>query len=318
MNKSPLIAVIICTYNRSKSLIGTLNSLYQEGYNGSELIDILVVANNCTDNTISSLLAFREAHPQNQFRLRWIEEPKPGKSYALNTAINNIDNEILCFIDDDQIVEPNFLQHLVAGVRMYPNDSIFCGRIWPAWDGSEPFWVHVKGKYAIPIRPFPEFDLGDAPLQISPKDRFPSGGNISVRRKVFNDTGEFSVELGPTRHNLAGGEDHDFLFRAVNKGHTIRYLPGLRQLHTIDKKRTSTLYTMRKSFFRSRSSFLIHIPTNKPHLYMINKIFNHLINALFSFDKNKRIFYLVRLSASIGELAGAIHIYCRPSCKNKA
>ncbi|MDP3585360.1 MAG: sulfatase-like hydrolase/transferase [Thiobacillus sp.] len=299
------LAVVICTYNRSASLIETLTSQYTCGYNGEECIDIVVVANNCSDDTLDRLADFFASHPRDNLRLTWIEEPKAGKSYALNAAIAHTTHDVLCFIDDDQTVEAGFLRNLIDGMDAYPDEAIYCGRIWPAWDGSEPSWVHARGDYAIPIRPFPEFDLGSESIVITPKDRYPSGGNIVVRRRVFDAAGLFSVDLGPTGHNLAGGEDHDFLVRAVNKGFAIRYLPCVRQLHAIDAERMSTTYTLRKSFLRTRANFLVRQDGARPHLYMFRKILEHLGSAVFTLKPDRRFFYLVRFAASLGELTGA-------------
>jgi arylsulfatase A-like enzyme len=166
--------------------------------------------------------------------------------------------------------------------------------------------VHTKGAYAIPIRPFPEFDLGNDSLAITPHSRYPSGGNIAVRRAVFEAVGSFAVDLGPTGHNLAGGEDHDFLKRAVDKGFSLRYLPKMRQLHAIDPERMSIPYTLRKSFQRSRANFLIRRDEHRPRLYMFRKIVEHLGNAVFTLNASRRFFYLVRLAASLGELTGAV------------
>ncbi|MEW6415630.1 MAG: sulfatase-like hydrolase/transferase [Pseudomonadota bacterium] len=305
MPASNRLAVVICTYNRSASLIQTLASLYGCGYAGEECVDIVVVANNCSDDTLERLADFRASHPSDNLRLSWIEEPKAGKSYALNTAIAQTTHEALCFIDDDQTVEMGFVGNLLDGLATYPEEAIYCGRIWPAWDGSEPAWVHAQGEYAIPIRPFPEFDLGSASIVIGPRDRYPSGGNIVVRRRVFDTIGLFSVDLGPTGHNLAGGEDHDFLMRAVNKGFAIRYLPGVRQLHAIDAERMSTTYTLRKSFLRTRANFLVRQDGARPRLYMFRKILEHLGSAVFTLQPDRRFFYLVRFAASLGELTGA-------------
>jgi len=305
MPVSNRLAVVICTHNRSASLIETLTSLYACDYTGEECVDIVVVANSCSDDTLDRLADFRASHPRNNLRLTWIGEPKAGKSHALNAAIAQTTHEVLCFIDDDQTVEAGFLRNLLDGMDAYPDEAIYCGRIWPAWDGSEPSWVHAQGDYAIPIRPFPEFDLGSESIAIAPQDRYPSGGNIVVRRRVFDAAGLFSVDLGPTGHNLAGGEDHDFLVRAVSKGFAIRYLPKVRQLHAIDAERMSTTYTLRKSFLRTRANFLVRQDGARPRLYMFRKILEHLGSAVFTLKPDRRFFYLVRFAASLGELTGA-------------
>ena len=307
------LAVIICTYNRSASLIQTLTSLYDCGYSGPERVDILVVVNNCSDDTLARLADFNATHPRDNLTLSWIEEARAGKSFALNAAIAHTPHDALCFIDDDQTVEAGYLAYLLDGMDTHPDDAIYCGRIWPAWDGSEPPWVHTQGEYAIPIRPFPEFDLGSDPVTIMPHGRYPSGGNIVVRREVFNSVGMFSVDMGPTGHNLAGGEDHDFLKRATDKGFPIRYLPSIRQLHAIDQERMGTGYTLRKSYLRTRANYMISQVDSRPRLYMFRKILEHMGSAIFTLDAKRRFFYLVRLSASLGELAGAMDAYRAPS-----
>lgn len=306
MRTSSRLAIVVCTYNRSESLLKTLSSIYDCGYSGPEAIEILVVANNCTDDTVARLETFSAEHQADHVLLRWIEEARAGKSHALNAAISATSNEALCFIDDDQTVEYGFVQALLEGMATYPNDAIYCGRIWPAWDGSEPAWVHTQGRYAIPIRPFPEYDFGPESVVIAPSDRFPSGGNITVRRDVFDTVGSFSVDLGPTGHNLAGGEDHDFIMRAVALGLTIRYLPRVRQLHAIDAERISTNYTLKKSFVRSKANFLLKEKRTFPRPYMARKIFSHLAQSAFTLDERKRFYFLVRLAASVGELSGGI------------
>lgn len=303
---APRLAVVICTYNRSASLVEALDSLYGDGHSGQALVDIVVVANRCTDDTLATLSACRARHAQDRLRLRWIEEPKAGKSHALNSAIAHTDSDALCFVDDDQVVEPGFLACLGSSLAEYSDADILCGRIWPAWDGSEPSWVHAKPPYAIPIRPFPEFDLGSETRLVSPGERWPSGGNITVRRRVFERVGGFSADLGPSGHNLAGGEDHDFIGRAVEAGFRIRYLPGVRQLHAIDPERMRTAYVLKKSFQRSRSSFLIDSPTTGPQPYMVRKVLTHGLGAAFSLNPDQRFYLLVRAAASLGELKASV------------
>ena len=302
---SPSLALVVCTYNRSASLIDTLRSIYASGYTGRTRVTVLVVANACTDDTLTQLEAFRTAHPSTHLDLDWIAEPRAGKSWALNAAIAHTSHDVLCFIDDDQTVEAGFIDALLNGTTHHPDEAIYCGRIWPAWDGSEPDWVHTEGDYAIPIRPFPEFDLGPASAILPPGARLPSGGNIAVRREVFAAIGNFSIDLGPTGHNLAGGEDHDFLRRAVAHGFRLRYLPVMRQLHAVDAARMETAYTLRKSFSRSRAQTRIRPDTRRPRLFMFTKALVHLGSALFTLDARRRFFYMVRLAASLGELAGA-------------
>ena len=298
------LGVVICTYNRAVSLGATLESLYA-GYAGTEAVDVRVVVNACTDDTLAILADSRARHAGSPLNLAWVEESVPGKSHALNTALREYKNEALCFIDDDQSTEAGFLEAILDALTSHPEDDIFCGRLWPAWDGSEPSWVHAAEPWAIPIRPFPEYDLGAESFRLPHDHRLPSGGNITVRRRVFDGIGGFATDLGPRGHDLSGGEDHDFLSRAVAAGFHIRYLPAARQLHAIDAQRMGKVYLLKKSFSRSRSNFLIK-GGGGPRPYMLRKIVGHGLRSALSLDSNRRFFYAVRLAASFGELIGSI------------
>lgn len=303
------LLVVICTHNRKDLLLQTLGTLdadmASDAHGSARRCAVLIVLNNCTDGSAEALAAQASRRPPDAAPLYWLEESRPGKSYALNAAIAASSHPLLVFVDDDQLVEPGFLAAILRGAEQFPQDTLFCGRMMPAWDGSEPAWVHAENPYRIPIRPFPEFDLGVSGFRLAADARMPSGGNLVVRRTVFAEVGAFDTTLGPTGHNLLGGEDHEFLQRAVVAGHLPRYLPDMRQLHTIDPTRMETGYTLRKSFLRSRSSARIHHPDQTLRPFMFVKLLSHITRALLTLDGNRRFYYLVRSAASLGEMHAA-------------
>ena len=303
------ISVVICTHNRAKLLEKMLAVLSQADFSDVGTCEILVIANACKDNSGQILDHYVEA-----FRncggpaFRWLAEPVPGKSMALNLAIRESRGDALCFIDDDQYVGSTFFKALAATLASHPEYEIFCGWMAPDWDGSEPDWVHETGKFHIGIRPFPEYDLGRIALEIKPENKLPSGGNICVRRSVFARVGGFSTNLGPQGHNLMGGEDIDFVKRALQAGARILYDPAIRQKHAVEAERMATPYMMRKSYLRSLSNVMMSV--NAPsgvRPYMLLKLVQHALLALFSLRGSHRFYYLIRLAAAFGELRGAFN-----------
>lgn len=303
------LLVVICTHNRKDLLLQTLATLdadlAQDTHGSAQRCALLVVLNNCSDDSATALVGLAARRPPGAAPLYWLTESRPGKSHALNAAIAASTHPLLAFVDDDQLVEAGFVAAILHGAAKFPQDTLFCGRMMPAWDGSEPDWVHAQAPYRIPIRPFPEFDLGTGSLRLAADARMPSGGNLVVRRTVFDAVGVFDTTLGPTGHNLLGGEDHEFLQRAVAAGHLPRYLPDMRQLHTIDPTRMETGYTLRKSFLRSRSSAMIHHPDQALRPFMFVKLFSHIMRAVLTLDGNRRFYYMVRSAASLGEMSAA-------------
>lgn len=307
MSENMDITVVICTHNRSELLGKMLDVLSRAAFLDAAEIEILAIANACTDDTAKVLDHYVEVFQGlPRPRMRWMAEPVPGKSMALNLAIRESRGEVLCFIDDDQFVAPTFFQALLEALARYPEYDIFCGMMVPDWDGSEPSWVHETGQFRIGIRPFPEYDLGAMPLEVGPDKKKPSGGNVTVRRDVFNRVGGFSIGLGPQGHNLMGGEDIEFVKRAMQGGIRILYVPSIQQKHAVEAERMATRYMMRKSFRRSLSKVMMDpAPPTGVRPYMFWKPAKYALLALVSPRSSHRFYYLIRLAASFGELRAA-------------
>ncbi|MDD5389298.1 MAG: glycosyltransferase [Gallionellaceae bacterium] len=301
------ITVVICTHNRAELLGKMLEVLSQAVYAEGTEIEILTIANACRDNTVPVLERYSEVFAKRCLpHFRWLTEPVPGKSVALNLAIRESRGEVLCFIDDDQFVAPTFFPALTEALARHPEYEIFCGGMVPDWDGSEPSWVHETGPYRIGIRPFPEYDLGDSQLEVTSEMKLPSGGNITVRRDVFTRAGGFSTELGPQGHNLMGGEDLEFVRRAMQVGARILYVPAIQQKHAVEADRMATRYMMRKSYLRSLSNVMMDTsPPERMRPYMFWKPAQFALLALTSLRASQRFYYLIRLAAAFGELRGA-------------
>ena len=103
------LTVLICTHNRSALLRRVLASINNAVRPEHWAVELLVVANACTDDTVSLLRRYEsESQSSGALPLRWTEEPKPGKSNALNRAIPMIPDGVVSFIDDDHRVDREY------------------------------------------------------------------------------------------------------------------------------------------------------------------------------------------------------------------
>ena len=66
--------------------------------------EILVVNNNCTDQTDQVIQAYQDRLP-----VRRAFEPRPGLSHARNRAIAEATGDYILWTDDDVTVSPNWL-----------------------------------------------------------------------------------------------------------------------------------------------------------------------------------------------------------------
>ena len=312
---SPSLTVLISSHNRASLLDRTLRYLNEARHPADWTVDALVVANACTDRTHTLLdlyacAASDSATRGSRLRLRWVAEPRMGKSHALNCAIPLLTSQRVAFVDDDHRVDAAYLESICSAAESYPEADILCGRILPDWDGSEPAWVHDNGPYRIYPLPVPRYDLGDRALASPHETATPGGGNLVLRTTLFDKVGDFSTVYGPVGRGLGGAEDHEWVLRAIAAGARVQYVPEIVQYHYVDSARLKLGYLVRKAYERSASAVRLGGTGNAGGLvpaYMIRKTAVYSLAAMTSVGPQQRRFRLVRLAASLGEIKGYVH-----------
>ena len=86
------VTVAICTWNRSPLLRTTLERMTELVVPADTAWEILVVNNNCTDDTDQVVAEFEGRLP-----IRMVNEPAPGKSHALNRATDDAAGRYLLY-----------------------------------------------------------------------------------------------------------------------------------------------------------------------------------------------------------------------------
>jgi len=308
---APLITVLICTHDRADLLEQLLASL-DGARRPADGVQLLVVANACSDRTHALLQArvdagYSDSEVSSRLPLRWVAEPIPGKSQALNRGMQDCQTALVAFIDDDQRVDPGFLEGLRDAAREHPEADLFCGRLIPDYDGSEPPWVHDQGRYRIYPLPTPNFDPGPQAKVLAEGMAMPGGGNIVARLPWLARVGPFAVDLGPVGHDLGGAEDADWLRRALRAGARLRYVPAMLQYHYVDPERLKVRYLMHKAYKRSAASIGMHAVPGTPRgvpAYAWRKLAGYAVAAATALGTARRRFYLIRSAAALGEIAG--------------
>ncbi|MBU1691270.1 MAG: sulfatase-like hydrolase/transferase [Gammaproteobacteria bacterium] len=299
------LAILVCTHNRWNLLEKLLQSLNSAIRPADWEVGILVAANACTDETHQLLDSYLEQPAENKWLpLKWFAEPEAGKSFALNSAIPRITSDLIALVDDDHRVPKDFLVNICRVADAQPDASLFCGRILPDWDGTEPGWIRDDGDYKIYPPPIPYFKLGDVAHFVSGDEITPGGGNLFVRREVFGRVGEFSTDLGPRGHDLGGGEDTAYVFKALAQGVRLYYSPDIVQYHYVGPERLKLGFLMRFAYQRTFAATRLGPGTGKMPAYMWRKLATYGAHALLSWGADRRRFYLIRTAAALGEIKG--------------
>ena len=302
------LTLVICTYNRSKLLLKTLASINNADMPAQVDLKILIIVNACADDTFEQLHSYQNRSTNTHLLpIHIIEESKAGKSYALNKALSVIEDGWIGFIDDDHRVDKQYLSSVILAINSHSDASLFCGKIIPDWTGQEPDWVHDVGSYKITPFPVPNFNLGDKVLSTLEELFIPGGGNLIVRKKVFDIVGGFSEVLGPVGHNLMGSEDSDFVLRAIKAKQELVYIPMIVQYHYVELRNLKLGYLILKSFQRNRSITLAHFPEKtKIPKYLWVKLGQYIVGILFNFKVKPIRFYLAKAAGILGQIVGHI------------
>lgn len=229
------LTVILCTYNRSKSLINTLESLKQQILPPDFQWEILVIDNNSTDNTPQVV---REFNTSSGLRVRYAKEKKQGLSHARNKGILEARGHYVAFIDDDAIADENWVAKIYETFQLYSCDCIG-GKIYLKYEGNLPRWLtkDLWGFLAC-------LDYGDEVQRLESEEKYPVGCNMAFSKNVFETVGFFNTDLGRTGTKPIGGEEVEFFTRLLRVGATAIYQPGAPVYHVIQPER------LKKSYFR--------------------------------------------------------------------
>lgn len=110
-----LVSVIVITYNSSRYVLETLDSIKRQTYDDIELI----VSDDCSkDNTLDICRQWVEKHKNRFVRVEVIQTPCNGgicRNY--NYALKHVKGEWIKYIAGDDILEDNCIERYVANIR---------------------------------------------------------------------------------------------------------------------------------------------------------------------------------------------------------
>ena len=230
------ISVVICTYNRSKSLRQTLQTCCDLVSPCGIQWELLVVDNNSTDATEQVCEFFAD-----KLILRYLFESQPGKSFALNRAIAEATGKLLLFTDDDVDLDQYWLLKLHEAADTYPNSSFFGGRVFPRWETAPPKWLVQNSNSDLLRWVSVHLDMGEDIQPVSDRLLF-FGANIAFRRQVFENGLRFRTDLGPKPSEAVRGEESELIKELLRLGATGLYIPSAVVFHRNPKYRMTERY----------------------------------------------------------------------------
>jgi GT2 family glycosyltransferase len=222
----PSLSIAVCTKDRAKRLDRLLSAL-QPIRAGSRFrsTEILVVDNASIDT------ATRET--AGRFPdVRYVFEPRAGLDFARNAAVHHASGELLAFLDDDVVVDRNWLDGLFAAWQSCPDAGGFTGLVLPyKLETEAQVQFELRGGFGrgFEARRFHSASA-ENPLHPVGAGIVGAGCNMAFDRSLLVSIGGFDEALD-TGAPLPGGGDLDIFYRVLRSGRPMAYEPRYAVYH---------------------------------------------------------------------------------------
>jgi len=241
------LSLIVCTYNNARHLETALASLAAQEVTGRSTFDVVVVDNNCTDDTATVVDAFAQANPA--LAVRRIHESRQGLTPARQCGVVNTTAEWIAFVDDDCVLAPDWVAQVLAFARQNPRCGAIGGRV--VLDYLSPPDPYLKDYGWL----MGHQDFGEAARAVP----YLVGAGLVLRRTALDQSGWTEKPLLQDRiaQRLVSGGDMEIGLRIAAKNWQLCYLPACRLYHRIPERRTKSPYLRRLAFGLGASEVMV-------------------------------------------------------------
>ena len=222
---------ILCTRNSERVLDEVVESIVSQKIN-HKIIEIILADYQSSDKTLDIV---KNISKKNKIKFNHIKCAKPGKTLALEIALDSAKGHYSVIVDDDNILKNNFIKE---AEKLLTDDSWGCLGSQGLVDKnlSLPNWFNeFKGHYAVGI-PLEAKDWVWGACSII---------NMKAWKKLRKN--KFKIQLNPKRINHAqpieiGGEDTELSLAVYMLGYKVKFVENLKFIHKFEQKRLTKKY----------------------------------------------------------------------------
>jgi glycosyltransferase involved in cell wall biosynthesis len=233
------ISIIICCYNSAERIGETLQYLARQQAHATYGLELVLVDNNCTDNTVAKSHQVW-AGLKNPFPLHVVTEQRAGLSFARECGVRSSSYEYLIFCDDDNWLTEDYVDRVFVFLSTHAEYAAIGGRIEARFEpGTQvPDWFSKEAK---------NFAVGKQALQSGDitSRGFLWGAGLAFRKDAYLKVTNASVPMfleDRKGRALSSGGDGELGFRWVIVGYKLYYMDDLILYHFIPPFRLSEVY----------------------------------------------------------------------------
>lgn len=239
-NSNPTISVVICTRNPYAAVFDrVLRCLAAQTFPAADWELIIV------DNGSEQLVSIADHHPFAHIQI--VCEPKPGLTPARIRGIGVASGELLVFVDDDNLVDSDYLEQAERIAGEYPQIGAFGGKITPEFETSPPDWLGPFSSHLAIV------DVRRNTWTNNPADYalIPCGAGLCMRREpaiayataAASDARRATLDRSGTGTMSCG--DTDMVLSCVDSGWGMGRFADLHLTHVIPAARLGFDYQRR-------------------------------------------------------------------------
>jgi glycosyltransferase involved in cell wall biosynthesis len=135
----PIVSIVIATRNRCENLRRCLESLQSCEVPPGSFAEVLVVDNGGDDATRALVSGFEKS--EGAVRFRYLQEPRRGKGFAVNSGVRHATGPILAFTDDDALVDKRWFLEIIGEFARDDELGLLAGRVEVPSDHTDSAWT---------------------------------------------------------------------------------------------------------------------------------------------------------------------------------
>jgi glycosyltransferase involved in cell wall biosynthesis len=285
----PLLSVIICTHDPRRNYLDKVLRALQAQSLLSEKWELLLI-----DNASKQLLSLEidlTWHPN----ARHVREEQLGLTPARLRGIREAQAEVLVFVDDDNVLDSDYLELALHISKDHPFLGAWGGQIRAEFEVTPPNWTKSYWGY-LAIREFERDKWSNLNLH----ETAPCGAGMCVRKIVAEKYADLvysdqkRLELDRKGKLLMSGGDSDLAFTSCDIGLGTGQFTSLKLTHLMPASRLEEQYLMRliegmEYSHRILDSLRGQMPNNLPHLSWKGKLVEYY--RLLQMNPRERRFY---------------------------
>lgn len=240
------LSVVICTYNGAGRVPDVLDRLKVQEGTEDVTWEVVVVDNNSDDDTERVIRRYQSDWPE-AYPLRYVFEPKQGKTFAIKRAFREAKGALIGFLDDDNVPARDWVVEAHAFGRAHRKVGAYGSCIFPEYEEEPPEGVRgIEGVFAI--------------VRNEQAHQYPTGGRLGrmfapgaglvIRKQAWQESVPEKLSLAGPRGSSSMGlhEDMEVQWHLHRGGWEVWHNPAMRIRHKLPARRFEEEYLMR--FFK--------------------------------------------------------------------